>query len=79
MSFVELVLAEQYWDSIVYAGRLYLFHRDGTFRVINWDQLVAGLNYRRDLNGTFRLLLVQSDYLYAAFAPGGTREPGPGP
>jgi hypothetical protein len=64
---LELTIPGRYWDSVIYAGRLHLFLRDGSFRIVNWDQLVRQLNCRRDLNRVLRFLVGESDYLYAAF------------
>lgn len=61
---LKLTIPGSYWDSQLYAGRLYLFERDGTLRTINWDRLVRDWK----LDSSFRLAMecafCRSDYLY---------------
>ena len=49
MQAVELRLPGNYWDSLLYNGRLYLFTRNGEIEVHNWDAIVTGLGWRDDL------------------------------
>src|SRR6266567_4158641 len=67
MSLVEVILPGHYWDSWLYAGKMYLFQLDGTVRVLDWDQLVKGMRHRRNANRLLHLLLAQSNHLYSAF------------
>ncbi len=40
MQTIKLVLPGSYYDSQIYAGRLYLWCEDGSLLVLNWDKLV---------------------------------------
>jgi len=67
---IKLTINGEYWDSQIYSGRLYLFTRNGSIRVCDWDKLVEeypiGSNLRLAMNCAFS----RSDFLYgAAFRP----------
>jgi hypothetical protein len=61
---LKLTIPGRYWDSQLYAGRLYLFERDGTLRTINWDQLISGWELDPSLRLAMECAFCRSDYLY---------------
>src|SRR5688572_176576 len=40
---VKLSISGQWWDSHIYAGRLYLFGQDGSLTAVDWDRLISDL------------------------------------
>src|SRR5207249_4327200 len=61
---LKLVIPGQYWDSQIYAGRLYLFERDGSLRTINWDRLIKTWGIENSLRLAIECAFCRSDYLY---------------
>jgi hypothetical protein len=61
---LKLTIPGRYWDSQLYAGRLYLFDRDGTLRTINWDRLVSEWQLDSSLRLAMQCAFCRSDYLY---------------
>ena len=61
---VKLLIPGRYWDSHIYAGRLYLFGLDGDIRTINWKPLIEEWNTRDELRLALTCAFLRSDYLY---------------
>lgn len=61
---VTLQLYGDYWDSALYAGRLYLFTPAGDVEIIDWDRLVAGINIDDALYYPLQFAYRRSNYLY---------------
>jgi len=62
---LKLTIEGAFWDSFLYAGRLYLFHDDGSVRGIEWDRLLEALALPETHHLAFRCAFLQSDYLYS--------------
>jgi hypothetical protein len=63
---LKLVFPGEYWDSQIYAGRLYLFSRKGSILTVDWDSLISGWPVHRDARLALEVAFRQSDYLYNA-------------
>lgn len=61
---LRLTIPGQYWDSQIYAGRLYLFERTGDIRTLDWDLLMQSWDIEASLRIAFECAFVRSDYLY---------------
>jgi hypothetical protein len=61
---LSLTIPGDYWDSYVYAGRLYLFERDGSIRTLSWDRLIREWKVPARLRVALHVAFAQSDYLY---------------
>lgn len=61
---LKLIVPGEYWDSYVYAGRLFLFGARGNIRTLNWDALVRGLNVDSRARLALFCAFLRSDYLY---------------
>lgn len=61
---VKLVIPGNFWDTQIYAGRLYLFGRSGEIQAINWDSLIGTWQVAVSLELALRCAFRQSDYLY---------------
>lgn len=62
---IKIEIEGDYWDSILYKGRLYLWTMSGSIKVIDWDQLVNSLTESIDLHKTMECVFKQGDYLYS--------------
>lgn len=49
MQALEVRIPGAYWDSVIYDGRLYLFDRNGSITVVNWDKLIESMSWGDDL------------------------------
>lgn len=65
---VKLTLEGQFWDTQIYMGFLYLFMRDGSLTVIDWDRLVRDLGKRTGQLFAMESALRRSDHLYGPSA-----------
>lgn len=65
MQAVEVIIEGDYWDSVLYNGRLYLFGMDGTIHVHDWDRLVRGLQIDVDLRPLATQILTRGRALWA--------------
>lgn len=61
---VRLVVPGSYWDSLIYAGRLYLFDLTGAVLTLDWDRLIDAWPIPEDLRLTLACAYRRSDYLY---------------
>src|SRR5438874_1752616 len=61
---LKITIPGRYWDSQIYAGRLYLFEREGALRTINWDQMIGGWRLEPSLRIAMECAFRRSDYLY---------------
>lgn len=61
---LRMIIPGEYWDSQIYAGRLYLFRSDGALVTLNWDKLLAQLKINEDDRVLFELPFRRSDSLY---------------
>jgi hypothetical protein len=61
---LKVVIPGAYWDSHIYQGKLYLFGRNKSLRVVDWDSLVDDLKIGSGLRLAAACGLKQSDYLY---------------
>ena len=68
MSVVKISIPGKWWDSVIYAGRLYLFARDGSIVTITWDQLIENWDVGDRLALAMDVAFRRSDYLYRADA-----------
>ncbi len=65
---VKLRLEGEFWDTQIYMGFLYLFARDGSLVVIDWDRLVGDLGERTGQAFATEAALRRSDHLYGPSA-----------
>jgi hypothetical protein len=63
---VRLSISGKYWDSHIYAGRLYLFGQDGSLTAINWDRLVSDATISLEVGFAAETAFKRSDYFYGA-------------
>lgn len=61
---LKLSIPGRFWDSQVYAGRLYLFHIDGSIRIFNWDRLMEEFGIGDDLKLAMHCAFAGSDFFY---------------
>ncbi len=61
---LRILIPGRYWDSHIYAGRLYLFGLEGDIRSIDWDSLIENWNIRDELRIALIYAFLHSDYLY---------------
>jgi hypothetical protein len=61
---LRLTVPGEYWDSQIYAGRLYLFERNGDIRTLDWDRLMAAWRIDPQLRIALECAFLRSDYLY---------------
>lgn len=73
---VKLTLEGQFWDTQIYMGFLYLFVRDGSLTVIDWDRLVSNLGERTGQLFATEAALRRSDHLYGPSARMFLTDPG---
>lgn len=64
MQTVRLVIEGSFWDSQIYAGKLYLFSMDGSIRTVDWDRLIEGWPMEERLRLALTCAFQRSDYLY---------------
>lgn len=61
---LRLTIEGQYWDSLLYKGRLYLFRMDGSILTLNWDKIIDTLSIPNSLKIASDCGFRRSDYLY---------------
>jgi len=61
---LKIIIRGRFWDSQVYAGRLYLFGTQGDIVTINWYRLIAEWNVDEPLKLAMQCAFCRSDYLY---------------
>lgn len=66
MRAVKLVIPGQWWDSLIYAGHLYLFDRNGDVRVINWQRMIERWPIADELGLPMLCSFARGDSLYGA-------------
>jgi hypothetical protein len=64
MQAIKLIIEGMYWDSQIYAGRLYLFDRHGSLLTLNWDRVVSEWLIPEPLRLALKCAFSRSDYLY---------------
>ncbi len=66
MQNLKLTIEGEWWDSLLYKGRLHLFGMDGSLQSFNWEELVKDLGC--DIGGgaqdAFRFAFSESNVLY---------------
>ena len=63
---LRLILPGAYWDSQIYAGRLYLFGLEGDITTLDWDAAIAQWPIARPLRLALIAGFLRSDFLYRA-------------
>jgi hypothetical protein len=63
---LRLILPGAYWDSQIYAGRLYLFGLEGDITTLDWDAAIAQWPIARHLRLALIAGFLRSDFLYGA-------------
>jgi hypothetical protein len=63
---VRLSLAGEWWDSLLYMGRWYLVARDGSVRVVDWQNVIESLDVEDDLRLAVHCAFARGDALYGA-------------
>lgn len=66
MPALKVIVPGDFWDSQVYEGRLYLFHRDGMIMTVDWDKLIADWSVDESLKLALECGFARSDYLYGS-------------
>ena len=61
---LKLIIPGYYWDSQIYAGRLYLFARNGEVLTFNWDKLITSWRVNKNAHTALICAFLRSDYLY---------------
>lgn len=64
MHAIKLTIPGKFWDSHVYAGKLYLFRRDSSVHTVDWDAAVEDRIKARELTLAMKCAFSQSNYLY---------------
>jgi hypothetical protein len=62
---IKIQIQGDYWDSILYKGRLYIWTMNGSIKVLDWDKMVDGLTDSIELNRTLECAFKQGDFLYS--------------
>ena len=62
---LKLTISGCFWDSQIYAGRLYLFTDTGAIRTLDWDLAVSEWRIDHRLRLAMECAFRRSDYLYA--------------
>src|SRR5262249_59810868 len=65
MQAVELRIPGEYWDSLIYNDRLYLFTLAGDILAYRWDQLIQSLAIEQNLRPLFWQFLARGRAWYA--------------
>lgn len=60
---LRLTIIGDFWDSLIYKGRLYLWDMDNSVRVYNWDSFIESLAIN-DLRLPFMCAFARGDLLY---------------
>jgi hypothetical protein len=64
MQAIKLVIPGKYWDSQLYAGKLYLFSDSGELTVVNWDAAINDILKDNNLEMAMRTAFLESDIFY---------------
>ena len=56
----------EFWDTQIYQGRLYLFHRTSEIVTIDWDRLIQTWSIEDELTLGMYCAFLESDYLYGS-------------
>src|SRR5579859_118471 len=62
---LKISIEGSYWDSQIYAGRLYLFTDKGSIRTFNWDRIISDWKIEPNLRLALECAFRRSDYLYS--------------
>jgi len=62
---LKLTIAGSFWDSQIYAGRLYLFSDSGSIKTLDWDKVIGTWTVEKNLRLALECAFRRSDYLYA--------------
>jgi hypothetical protein len=63
---LKVTIPGEYWDSQIYAGRLYLFKDNGAIETLDWDQCINKFEISPHERLALRCAFQRSDYLYSA-------------
>ena len=61
---LKLVIPGEFWDSQIYAGKLYLFKRSGELVTLDWDRLISEWSLTKRLELAMECGFTRSDLLY---------------
>lgn len=61
---IILTIPGEYWDSQIYAGRLYLFQANGSIRTLDWDRTIERWNIGEDQRLALECAFLRGQYLY---------------
>jgi hypothetical protein len=61
---LRLIIPGRFWDSLIYAGRLYLFGLDGKVLTLDWDRLIESWQIDDSVRIAFDCAFRQSNLLY---------------
>ncbi|MBS1073765.1 hypothetical protein JK176_02575 [Gluconobacter sp. Dm-73] len=66
MQNLKLTIEGEWWDSLLYKGRLHLFGMDGSFQSFNWEELIKDLGCEIGVGAqdAFRFAFSESNALY---------------
>lgn len=64
MRTLVMTILGDYWDSLIYKGKLYLFCLDGSILTLNWDKLIAGMHLEERLKLPLTCAFQRGSYLY---------------
>lgn len=73
MQNLTLRIEGEWWDSLLYKGRLHLFGMDGSLQSFDWERLIQDLSEQISPGGSdaFRFAFSESNALYRAVISGG--------
>jgi hypothetical protein len=63
---LKMIIYGQFWDSQIYAGRLYLFTLNGEIITVDWDALLSKWPLEKRLRVALVAAFLRSDFLYGA-------------
>lgn len=63
---LKITITGGFWDTQIYAGRLYLFTDEGAIRTINWDRAIEEWDIEPRLRLALECAFRRSDYLYSS-------------
>lgn len=64
MQTLKLIIPGSYYDSQIYAGRLYLWSNNGAIITLDWDRLIESINVSDRLKLALVCAFQKSEYLY---------------
>ncbi len=76
MQNLTLTIEGEWWDSLLYKGRLHLFGMDGSLQSFNWEALIGDLGQRltSGAQDAFRFAFSESNALYRSVLDGNDLE-----